>query len=144
MYNGYFDLFRPENQPEITAVCKIVLARWRLSRSWRYQTASLDLEMDTQAAEFQKRHGQVDEDPLAALAFSAIADSAGYFRALRTEGSMSRAYRRAVDQLHRLKAGNLRNENKILQIEPESPSASYLNTTKVVPTISTEPEETRR
>ena len=143
MYNGYFDHFRPANQTEIAAVCNIVVIRWRLSRSWRYQTASLDLEMDTQAAELRKRNKQVDDDKLAALAFSAIADAAGHVIALRTEGSMNRAYRRAVDEFRLLRAGNLLTKNQILQIEPESSPVSPLNTTKATPKISTEPEETR-
>ena len=143
MYNGYFDLFRPANQPEINAVSNIVVARWRLSRSCRYQTASLDLEMDAQAAEFEKRNRPVDDDTLAALAFSAVAGWAGHVTALRTEGSMNRAYRKAVDKLRLLRAGNLLTKNQISQIEPESSPVSPLNTTKATSKISTEPKETR-
>ncbi len=99
--------------------------------------------MDTQAAELRKRNKQVDDDKLAALAFSAIADAAGHVIALRTEGSMNRAYRRAVDEFRLLRAGNLLTKNQISQIEPESSPVSPLNTTKATPKISTEPEETR-
>jgi hypothetical protein len=62
MFTAYFDLFRPANQMEIDLVSDIVANRWRLRRTWRYQTAILDVEMATQAPEFEKRHEQFDED----------------------------------------------------------------------------------
>jgi hypothetical protein len=143
MYNGYFDHFHPTNQTEICVVCKIVVARWRLSRSWRYQTASLDMEMNAQAAELQTRNRQVDEDRLATLAFSAIADAGGHVRALRTEGSMTRAYHKAVEEFRRLRAGILPKKNQILQVEPEILSVNPLNTIKNAAKISTDPKETQ-
>jgi hypothetical protein len=41
----------------------------------------------------------------------------------------------------RLRGGNILNENRILQNEPERPGLSLLNTTKTTPEISTEPKE---
>jgi hypothetical protein len=46
-----------------------------------------------------------------------------------------------TDDLHRLRGGNILNENKISQNEPETPELSPLDTTKANPEISTEPEE---
>ena len=48
---------------------------------------------------------------------------------------------RAVDDRRRLRGGNILNENKILQNEPETPDLSPLDTTKADSEISTEPEE---
>src|ERR1700681_4049446 len=86
MMNSYFGLFDPTNQMEIDIVSDIVAARWRLRRIWRYQTAMLDVEMDKQAEEFEKRYQTYDEDMRGAAAFSAIVDtSKGYAAALRTD-----------------------------------------------------------
>ena len=140
MFNAYFDLVRPTNEREIDAVSNIVAARWRLCRVWRSQTAILDLEMETQATKFKKQSRAIDQDRLAALAFSAAADTSGFETALRADINMTRKYRRAVDELRRLRGGNLLNENRILQNEPELPDLSPLNTTKAMSKISTEPK----
>ena len=58
----------------------------------------------------------------------------------KSHGPNGRATR-AVDDLRRLRGGNILNENKISQNEPESPGISPLDTTKATPGISTEPEE---
>ena len=117
MLGAYFDLFQPANQMELDIVCDIAAARWRLRRIWRYQTAMIDVEMDKQAPEFEKRYQTYDEDMRGAAAFSAL----------------TRTYR--------LRGGKILNENKISQNEPESPDVSPLDATKVGPEISTEPEE---
>jgi len=142
MHGAYFDLFQPANQMELDIVCDIAAARWRLRRIWRYQTAMLDVEMDNQAPQFEKRYATYDEDMRGATAFSAIADSSkGYATALRTDIHLTRTYRRAVDDLRRRRGGNVLNENKISQNEPESQSLTPLNSTPDAKKISTEPEE---
>jgi internalin A len=123
--NSYLDLFR-----------------WRLRRIWRYQTAMLDVEMDNQAPVFEKRYETYDEDMRGSAALSAIVDqSKGYASALKTDVHLTRMYCRAVEDLGRLRGGNLLNEGKIFQNEPETPDLSHLNTTKQAPEISTEPKE---
>ena len=117
MLGAYFDLFQPANQMELDIVCDIAAARWRLRRIWRYQTAMIDVEMDNQAPEFEKRYQTYDEDMRGAAAFSAL----------------TRTYR--------LRGGNILNENKISQNEPETPDVSPLDAIKARPEISTEPEE---
>jgi hypothetical protein len=140
--NSYLSLFEPTNQMEIDIVCDIVAARWRLRRIWCYQTAMLDVEMDKQAPDFEKRYATYDEYMRGAAAFSAIVDhSKGYVTALRTDIHLTRIYRRAVDDLRRLRRGNLLNENRIFQNEPENQDLSPLNTTEAAPEISTEPKE---
>jgi hypothetical protein len=141
MFKGYFDLFQPANQKEIELVSEIVGARWRLSRVRTYQTAVLDLEMDTQAAQFRKRLGEIDEHMRGALAFIVVAGNKDYATALRADVRMTRKYRRAIDNLRCLRSGNLLNKNKKFQIEPESPDLSPLDTANDVPEISTEPEK---
>jgi hypothetical protein len=50
-------------------------------------------------------------------------------------------YRKAVEDLRRLSGGNILNEMRIFQNEPENPLVSPLNSTKHASEISTEPEE---
>ncbi len=141
MWNAYFDVLRPANATEVDLVSNIVAARWRLSRTSRYQTAVLDVEMATQAPKFEKSYEQIDADRLAAIAFSAVANSKGYGTALRTDIHLTRIYRQAVDQLPLLRGGNFLNEIPVLQNEPENPKLTPLDATPDVPEISTEPKE---
>ena len=117
MLSSYFDLLQPANQLEIDIVSDIVAARWRLRRMWRYQTAILDVEMDTQAPEFEKRFEEFDEDTRGAVAFSSIADkSKGMATAHRSDVHFTRTYRRAIDDLRRIRGG------RILQNKPTNPA----------------------
>jgi hypothetical protein len=141
LFTGYFDLFRPTNQKEIDMVSEIVAARWRLSRVWSYQTAVLDLEMDTQAAQFRKRLGEIDEDMRGALAFRVVAGNKDYSTALRADIRMTRKYRRAIDNLRHLRSGKLLNERAGMQNEPKAPNVTPLDSTPIVKEFSTEPTE---
>ena len=138
MMNSYFDYFAPTNQVEIDIVRDIVAARWRLHRIWRYQTALLDVEMNNQSPEFEKRYATFEQDMPGAAAFSALID---YITAIRTDIHITRIYRRAIEDLLRLRGGNILNENKIFQNEPEPQGLSPLDLTKTDPEISTEPKE---
>ena len=144
MFNGYFDLVRPANQIEINATSDIVAARWRLSRVWAYQTAVLDLEIDTQAAQFGKRLGEIDEDMRGALAFRVVAGNKDYATALRADIRMTRKYRRAIDNLRCLRSGKLLNERAGIQNEPKPPNVTPLTAIKIEPKFSTEPTEPER
>src|SRR5258705_6736463 len=96
MLSSYFDLLQPANQLEVDIVSDIVAARWRLRRMWRYQTALLDVEMDTQAPDFEKRFEEFDEDTRGAVAFSSAADaSKGMAATHRADVHHSRTFRRA-------------------------------------------------
>jgi hypothetical protein len=144
MLRAYFDLLQPANAMEVDLVSDIVAARWRLRRMWRYQTAMLDVEMDIQAPEYEKRYEIFDEDMRGAAAFSSVADnSSGYATALRTDAHLSRTFRRAIEELRRLRGGNIVPETPRLQIEPTSPNLTTLNTTSPTTEISTEPKEPR-
>jgi hypothetical protein len=63
--------------------------------------------------------------------------------ATRTDIHLTRIYRKAVDELRRLRGGNFLNEIPVLQNEPEDPKLTPLNATPDVPEISTEPKESR-
>jgi hypothetical protein len=129
---------------EVDLVSDIVAARWRLRRIWRYQTAMMDVEMDTQAPEYEKRYEKFDEDMRGAAAFSSIADnSSGYATALRTDIHLTRTFRRAIEELRRLRGGIILPETPELQIEPTSPNLTTLNTTSPTTEISTEPKDAR-
>src|SRR5262249_58422022 len=86
-------------------------ARWRLRRIWRFETAMIDIEMDAQAPDFEKRFEKYDEDMRGGAAFSALADkSGGLSTALRYDIHLSRTYRRSLQELYRLRGTRLQNE----------------------------------
>jgi hypothetical protein len=144
LMQAYFDLLQPANMMEVDLVSDIVAARWRLRRTWAYQTAMLDVEADNQAPEFEKLYQTFDEDMRGAAAFSAVADnSKGYITALRTDIHLTRTYRRAVEELRLLRGGKILAENPVLQIEPKDKPLSPLNATKTDSKISTEPKDPR-
>jgi hypothetical protein len=100
--NAYCDHLVPTNQAEVDLISDMVAARWRLLRIWRYQTAILDIEIDAQAPDFEKRFEKYDEDMRGASAFSALADrSKGFSTALRYDNHLSRNYVRSLEELRR-------------------------------------------
>jgi len=121
MLNSYIDYLQPTNQIEVDLLADIVAARWRLRRIWRFETAMLDIEMDSQARDFEKRFEKYDEDMRGGAAFSSLTDkSHGLSTALRYDIHLSRSYRRSLQELDRLRGVGLRNE-------PTTPRKSRLN-----------------
>ena len=81
----------------------------------------LDIEMDSQAPDFEKRFEKYDEDMRGGAAFSALADkSKGLSTALSYDIHLSRTYRRSLQELYRLRAAGLQNK-------PTEPAKSQLN-----------------
>ena len=94
----------------------------RLRRTWRYQTAMLDIEMDAQAPDFEKKFEKYDEDMRGSSAFTNLADkSTGLRAAIHFDIHLSRTYRRTLEQLRRLR----QSEN-----EPTKPPKTGLNDEK--------------
>ena len=121
MLNSYIDYLQPTNQIEVDLLADIVAARWRLRRIWRFETAMLDIEMDSQAPDFEKRFEKYDEDMRGGAAFSSLTDkSKGLSTALRYDIHLCRTYRRSLQELDRLRGVGLRNE-------PTKPRKSRLN-----------------
>ena len=121
MLNAYLDFLQPTNQIEIDLISDMVAARWRLRRIWRFETAMLDIEMDSQAPDFEKRFEKYDEDMRGGAAFSALSDkSKGLSTALRYDIHLSRTYRRSLQELYRLRGAGLKNK-------PTEPAKSPLN-----------------
>ena len=103
MMNSYVEYFQPENQIQIDLVTDLVAARWRLRRTWRYQTAMLDIEMDAQAPDFEKRFLTHDEDMRGSMAWKSLADQGkGFGTALRYEIHLGRMYRRSLTELQKI------------------------------------------
>src|SRR2546426_3611839 len=111
MLDDYYSYLQPTNQIEVDLIADMVAARWRLRRIWRYETAMLDIEMDSQSPDFEKRFEKYDEDMRGGAAFSALADkSKGLSTALRYDIHLSRTYRRSLHELHRLRRALLQNK----------------------------------
>jgi hypothetical protein len=97
--NAYFDYLQPSNQIEVDLISEMVAARWRLRRVWRYETALLDIEMDAQASDFEKRFQTYDEDMRGGLAFATLVDkSRGLANTIRFDIHLSRTYRKSLDE----------------------------------------------
>ena len=81
----------------------------------------LDIEMDAQSPDFEKRFEKYDEDMRGGAAFSALSDkSKGLSTALRFDIHLSRTYRRSLQELYRLRIARLKNK-------PTEPAKSQLN-----------------
>ena len=108
LLNSFVDFLQPGNPVEVDLGADMVSARWRLRRICSYQSALLDLEMDTQAPEFEEKFEAFDEETRGAVAFSAVADhSKGLALAHRMEVHLDRTYLRALETLRRLRGGTL-------------------------------------
>ena len=125
MMNSYFDYLAPKNQIETDLVADLVAARWRLRRIWRYETAMLDIEMDSQAPDFEKRFEQYDEDMRGGAAFSTLVDkSKGLRTALQFDIHLGRTYRRTLEQFRRQRARAAKRQSGN---EPTEPPKTVLN-----------------
>jgi len=106
---------------------EMVAAKWRQQRIWVIQTTALDLEMDSQRAEFhdhEKQNGplHLTQPSRIALAFTAIANKEKTLELLlRYETSFSRMHDRAVKAFYHLREkANLRNDPKPPPPSPET------------------------
>src|SRR5260370_41220306 len=94
-------------------------ARWRLRAVWRDETALLDIEMDAQAPDFEKRFETFDEDMRGGLAFATLVDrSKGILTAIRFGIHLSRSYRKALAEIRQMRK---------MQNDPTEPPKSTLN-----------------
>jgi hypothetical protein len=126
MLASYMDYLQPANQVEIDLVADMVAARWRLRRIWRYQTAILDVEMDSQAPDFEERFEVYDEGMRGGFAFSALSDrSKSLMTVLRYDIHLSRTYRSCLNELRLLRGkGRVGLPEKIPQICENEPNYS--------------------
>src|SRR5262249_40784207 len=93
------------NHVEVDLITDLVAARWRLRRVWRYETALLDVEMDSSAEEFEGKYEQWDEDMRGAEAFAKLTNESRTLTAAHNfERRLSHSYRRTLDQLLELQS----------------------------------------
>ena len=113
----YIEKFKPQDGVEMNLVDEMVAARWRQQRGWAIQTASIDLQMETQ--EFEIR----SEPQRLALAFITMANQEKVLELImRYETSYSRMHDRAMKALYRLREEqDLRNDPKPVPQAPKTP-----------------------
>ena len=113
----YIEKFKPQDGVEMNLVDEMVAARWRQQRGWAIQTASIDLQMETQ--EFEIR----SEPQRLALAFITMANQEKVLELImRYETSYSRMHDRAMKALYRLREEqDLRNDPKPAPPAPKTP-----------------------
>ena len=105
----YIDDFQPRNGVEMKLIEEMVAAKWRQQRIWVIQTTAIELEMDSQRAEFQQR--EIQNGPLnltqpsrVTLAFTAISNKEKTLELLlRHETAFNRMHDRAMKALYRMR-----------------------------------------
>jgi hypothetical protein len=132
MSQAVFDQWLPQNEVEAELVEMMVAAKWRQRRSWGVETATVDLEIDTQAPAFARKYDNADELTRTAEAFHGLHAKDNTLPLLnRYETSMDRQYYRAQNQLLKIREKNvfppsenaiLRNENVIARSSDPPPS----------------------
>jgi len=105
LMDSYIDQFQPDNGVELDMVQTLVSTRWRLNRIRTLETSLLDLEMTrdqtSASGAFQKLANENKCLPLL----------------LRYEGSLGRAFARALNQLRQLQTARIKEQRK----EPSRP-----------------------
>jgi len=120
MSQAVFDQWLPQNEVEAELVEMMVAAKWRQRRSWGVETATVDLEIDTQAPAFALKYDNADELTRTAEAFHGLHAKDNTLPLLnRYETSMDRQYFRAQNQLLKIREKNVfpSSENAILRNE---------------------------
>ena len=107
--------YKPATPLEQTYVQAIAFALLRLRRIYSVQTAMVDLEMDGQAAAFDKNYETADETVRKTLAVrELLSDARPLTNISRYEVALQRAHDRAVNNLLNLR--KLRNENNSVPV----------------------------
>jgi len=122
MHESYIQTFQPANTVEMDLIDQMAAAQWRLHRIWYMQTAALDLKMDQQEIEIEKKFHQLDQPTRLTHAFTSMANeekSLDLF--LRYETAYTRMYQRALSTLLRL-----RRENQIEETLVEAATSQEL------------------
>ena len=104
LHQTYVQEFQPESTGEMDLIDQMVAAQWRL-RSWRMQTAALDLKIFQQEAEIAKAFKQIDQPTRATVAFTAMANE-----------------EKALDLLLRYETTYFKLKKEKLRNDPEPPS----------------------
>jgi len=108
MTQALFDQWLPQNEVEAELVEVMVAAKWRQRRSWGVETATVDLEIDTQAPAFARKYDNADELTRTAEAIHGLHAKDNTLQLQnRYEMSMDRQYFRAQNQLLKIRDKNV-------------------------------------
>ena len=108
MAQAVFNQWLPQNEVEAELVEMMVAAKWRQRRSWGVETATVDLEIDTQAPAFARKYEKADELTRTAEALHGLHAKDNTLQLhTRYEMSMDRQYFRAQNQLLKIREKNV-------------------------------------
>jgi hypothetical protein len=120
----FLQLFSPRDILEQELVSNMINARWRIRRLEAASSANLDLAMEEARASFQEKFSNLDIPHEHALAYRAIAESAGHTDLMgRHEDRQHRIFERSYRLLvkHRGKQAAVPTNEMLLQAESELP-----------------------
>jgi hypothetical protein len=125
LHQAYISLHAPSNPVEHLIVEEMVVARWRLQRTWVIDTGLLENQMDEMTDQVDKEYETMDESRWLTLAFKDLAEKSPSLSLLqRYESRLSRQIQRCQKQLAELRAISGANPNKTLELSnvPNDPN----------------------
>jgi hypothetical protein len=116
----------PQGPTEEALVDQMIVCRWRLARIWEAEAAGIDMQMDEDAPDMQRKYGQFDEPCRTAAALKHLADNSKFLDLMqRYDRSLSRQFDRALTRLRELQRD--RSPNPETQGEPEPAQSTTTN-----------------
>lgn len=120
---AYLDLYQPANQVETDLVAILISASWRLRRAWRLEHSLFERQMVDDRPALEAAYTAPDPHTRTGAAFKSLSDtSASLFNLDRYENRLTRAYRAALNDLHRHKLQIEPTRRPVLNILDEEPN----------------------
>ena len=107
----YLTRFQPADKVEEHLVDQLVACHWRMNRMATLESASLDLQMDSQQTEIDADFESIDPATRAAIAFQSLGEVTHALETYRRfESTLARQYDRALRHLESLQKRKFEND----------------------------------
>jgi hypothetical protein len=116
----YTEYYSPVGPAERKLIEEMSVCEWRQRRVWTTETAGIDLQMDLDAKEIEKKFNRIDEPVRTAIALKNLADNSSFLELMhRYETRFSRQYDRALRRLLELQDRRRRDGQVIEMKKPK-------------------------
>jgi hypothetical protein len=127
----FLEEWAPQGPTEETLVEQMIVSRWRLSRIWQVEAAGIDLQMDEDAPEMERKYGEFDESCRTAAALKNLVDNSKFLDLMqRYDRSLSRQFDRALSRLRELQRDRAPLPEPEAEPVPAQPSTNNLQNEK--------------